>query len=96
MNIDIRPECHDDLLEGFYFYERQRKGLGSYFLSCHFTDIEDLRENAGIHETVFGLQRSLSKKFPYAIYYRLMGENLEIVAALDSRRDPKWIAERLK
>jgi len=30
-----------------------------------------LEKEAGIHATVFGLHRKLSKRFPFAIYYRI-------------------------
>lgn len=32
MKIEILDQAEDDLIEGFYFYEAQRPGLGSHFL----------------------------------------------------------------
>ena len=31
MNLLILPSARDDLRGGFYFYEKQRAGLGDYF-----------------------------------------------------------------
>lgn len=44
---------------------------------------------AGIHEQYRGFYRSLSKRFPFSIYYQLNGEWVEIYAVLDARQDPR-------
>jgi hypothetical protein len=51
----------------------------------------------GIHRKVFGYHRMLSKRFPYAIYYKL--EEDQVVVAhrvLDLRRAPKKIRKSLR
>lgn len=60
----------DDLRAGTDFYEEQNLGLGNYFLDSLFSDIDSLLLYAGIHSTVFSHYRLLSKRFPYAIYYK--------------------------
>ncbi len=42
-----------DLLDGFQFYEKQARGIGSYFLDSPYSDIESLLVNAGIHPLQF-------------------------------------------
>jgi len=42
MIIEILEEAEQDLVKGFSFYERQSKGLGSYFLDSIFSDVESL------------------------------------------------------
>jgi hypothetical protein len=74
VRIEILDEALDDLDGGFHFYENQEIGLGSYFLDCLFSDIDSLVLFAGIHQVVHGYQRSLSKRFPFAIYYNMDGE----------------------
>lgn len=39
--------------------------------------------------------RLLSKRFPYAVYYRIEDGVARVRAILDCRRDPKWMSERL-
>ena len=51
---------------------------------------------AGIHQIVFGYHRSLSKRFPFAIYYRVASGTVHVSAVLDCRRDPAWIRKRLQ
>jgi plasmid stabilization system protein ParE len=96
MIIEIREEARGDLHTGYRFYEEQAAGLGRYFLECIFADIDSLGQFAGIHESVDGFQRKLSKRFPYAIFYEVVGNVVRIWAILDCRRDPDWIHKRLR
>lgn len=95
MRIEILDEAQEDLIQGFRFYEGRETGLGTYFLDCLFSDIDSLLVHAGIHQIVYGYHRSLSKKFPFAIYYSLTGEMIRAHAILDCRRNPFWIRTRL-
>jgi plasmid stabilization system protein ParE len=96
MHVELRVEARHDLRQGALFYEQQRDGLGDYFMECIFGDLERLEREAGIHATVFGLHRKLSKRFPFAIYYRVDESVIDVVAILDCRRDPDTIAARLR
>lgn len=96
MRIEILDEAQEDLTEGFRFYEQRASGLGSYFLDCLFSDIDSLLLYAGIHQVVLGYYRSLSKRFPFAIYYSVEGDLVRVHAVLDCRRNPLWARKRLK
>ena len=95
MKIDVLKEAEEDIIDGFAFYERQSKGLGDYFLDSIFSDIESLHIYAGIHSVHFGYHRLLAKRFPFAIYYKVEDEAVQVYAILDCRRDPAWIRECL-
>jgi len=95
MRIEILDEAQQDLIDGFRFYENQAAGLGDYFLDSLFSDIDSLHLYAGIHVLQFGYHRLLSKRFPFAIYYRVKAETIFVHAALDCRRNPTWIRKRL-
>ena len=51
MKISILESARIDLVNGFYFYEKQAEGIGTYFLESIYSDIESLVDNAGIHIT---------------------------------------------
>ncbi len=70
--------------------------MGGYFLDSLFSDIDSLQLYAGIHARHFGYHRLLSRRFPFAIYYRVAGRTVRVHAVLDCRRNPEWIEERLK
>ncbi|MFN7841063.1 MAG: type II toxin-antitoxin system RelE/ParE family toxin [Pirellula sp.] len=88
MKIRLLPEAERDLEIAADFYESQQSGLGSYFNDSLSSDIESLRIYAGIHESYRGFHRSLSKRFPFSIYYKLADECVDIYAVLDARQDP--------
>ena len=88
MRIEILSEATEDLLDGYHFYKRQAPNLGNYFLDSLYSDIDSLLLYAGIHAIVYGRHRSLSKRFPYAIYYSVEGDTVRVHAVLDCRRNP--------
>ena len=96
MRIEILPEARDDVIAGFRFYERQALGLGSYFRESILGDIDALAVYGGVHTKVFGYHRRLSKRFPFAIYYRVEADVVRVRAILDCRRNPSWIRRRVR
>ena len=81
MILRILPSAVADLASGRNFYEQQGEGLGSYFLNTLFADID--------------YHRLLSKRFPYAIYYRLHDNTVEVWRVLDLRQEPEQIKKAL-
>lgn len=96
MKIRILESASQDLIDGFYFYDKQADGLGNYFIDSLFSDIDSLQIYAGIHSIYFGYHRMLSKRFPFAIYYKLSDTDVLVYAILDCRRNPAWIKKQLK
>ncbi len=96
MNIRILDAASQDLIDGYRFYEKQESGLGDYFLDSLFSDIDSLIVYAGIHPVYFGhYHRMLSKRFPFAIYYKIADDNILIYSVFDCRRDPIGVRKRL-
>ena len=96
MRIEILHQARLDLIEGYYFYESQDAGLGSYFLTNLYSDIESLRLYAGIHPKPYkSYHRLLSRRFPFAVFYKVAEQTISIHAVLDCRRDPAWIRDRI-
>ena len=95
MRVELRTEAISDLVEAAWFYERLRGGLGDHFSDAIFAHLTYLETVAGGHEVVFGLHRMLAKRFPYALYYKINGELVDVVAILDCRRNPGGISRTL-
>ena len=96
MKIKILSSARQDLVDGYKFYQKQAEGVGAYFLDSLYSDIESLLISAGAHPVYFGkYHRLLSRKFPFAIYYRITDQTVLIYAVLDCRRSPVWIRERM-
>ena len=96
MNIKLLSSASQDLIDGYWFYEKQSRRLGTYFLDSLFSDIGSLRVYPGIHPIHFGkYHRLLSKRFPFAIYYRIEDDVVLVYAVLDCRRNPAWIRQKM-
>lgn len=91
MKIRALRSAMADIETGRLFYERQQEGLGEYFLDSLLSDIDSLLLHAGVHQKFFGYHRSLSRRFPFAIYYRINGEIIEVWRVLDCRQRPSRI-----
>jgi hypothetical protein len=97
MRLQVVDAARDDLIAGFNFYEASEQGIGDHFLACLYSDVESLRIFGGIHRRVYkNLHRSLSKRFPFAIYYTVENDAVVVRAILDCRRNPSWIRSRLR
>jgi plasmid stabilization system protein ParE len=96
MKVRILPSAINDLSEGGWFYERQGEGLGAYFMDTLFSEIDSLALYGGIHLKVLGFHRMLSKRFPFAIYYRVNDNVVEIWRVLDCRQNPRKTRAALK
>ena len=96
MKIKILESALEDLKRGYDFYEKLSEGLGGYFIDTLFSDIDSLQLYGGIHQKQFGYHRMLSKRFPFAIYYKVQEETVIVYAVLDCRQNPRKIQKRLK
>ena len=95
--IRISSDALSDLNEGFLFYEHQDQGLGDYFTSCLRSDIEELRITGGVHRMIHNqFYRSLSRVFPYGIFYTAEEDTVTVYATVDLRRDPEFIHRHLE
>ena len=95
MNVELRDEAQDDLVNGAAFYGEQSPGLDEYFLKCLQEDIKKLEATGGVHEQYAGFHRSLSERFPFAIYYLVANQVIDVVAILACRSNPSALNLRL-
>ena len=97
MRVKILDTAEEDLVEGYWFYERQQPGLGAYFRSSIYADLHALEKTAGVHRIVYkNYHRALATRFPFALYYSLSEQTAFVRAIVDCRRDPTWIREHLQ
>jgi hypothetical protein len=97
MRVRLLSSARNDLAGGRAFYEKQGEGLGGYFLDSVFADIDSLALYGGIHAKVFGYHRPLTRRFPYAVYYKMDTEGSVVVyRVLDCRQHPGKTKRALK
>jgi plasmid stabilization system protein ParE len=95
MRLRILPSALEDLARGRAFYANQGESLGAYFFDSLFSDIDSLELFGGIHRKVLGYHRLLSKRFPFAIYYKIDGEVVVVWRILDCRQKPEKTRQAL-
>jgi plasmid stabilization system protein ParE len=88
----IRPEAEVDLVTARDWYERQREGLGAAFLLCVEEVLERIGRTPEMYTAVYDdVRRALTRRFPYAVYYRIAGDDVVVLGILHTRRDPhEW------
>lgn len=96
MKIQLLASAGQDLIEGFEFYNKQSDGLGQYFLDTLYSDIDSLMITTGTHAIYLSqFHRLLSKRFPFAVYYKFENNTAFVYAILDTRQRPAWIKKKL-
>jgi plasmid stabilization system protein ParE len=85
-----------DLDGAFVWYEAQRESLGHAFLDAveaTFARIRRAPEQFPILER--GVRRALVRRFPYAAYYLVTPDSIDVLACVHVRRHPRrWLSRR--
>lgn len=94
-SIKLLPEAYEDLKVIQLFYDTQAPNLGRYCTDFLFSEFDRLSYFAGVHGKVGDIHRMLVQRFPLSIYYKIIDDNVTVVAILDNRQDPKHHMNRL-
>jgi plasmid stabilization system protein ParE len=91
-DLAIAPEAEVDIAEAYIWYEGRRAGLGEEFLSSVDACLERIRRGPQMYPVVHeGYRRSLTRRFPYAVFYETSDETVTIYAVFHTSRGPdKW------
>lgn len=83
-----------DLAEARGWYRNCRPSLEADFDLCVEHALERITRNPLAHPAVYSdFRRTLVRRFPYRVFFRLAGDRIIVVAVMHSRRDPRaWQA----
>ena len=88
--IVLRPEAQNDLLEARDWYERQRDRLGDDFVGAFDEFLARIQTAPEMHPIALrSVRRGKLRRFPYVVYYRVLGDRIEIIAVLHGGRNPR-------
>ena len=92
MTVRLHPEAEGEFRDAIIWYEHQRKGLGSEFILCIDEVIERIRRNPETYPKVHqAVHRIVVRRFPFALFYEVVGSEIRVLAIFHSRRDPsRW------
>ena len=100
MKLKIHPEASGDLRDAIHWYESQRAGLGAELfavIDAAFAKIASNPEFCPRLETwtVDGdIRRLLVPRFPYAVVFEIVGEEIQVLAVTHTGRRPHYWAQR--
>ena len=90
MRVRFRLEAAQDVEGARAWYDEQQGGLGDAFAASLEDVIELIVEfPEAFPEIAVGHRRALLHRFPYAVYYRLAGELIDVLACLHTSRSPE-------
>jgi plasmid stabilization system protein ParE len=92
--LEILAEAAWDLEEATDWYESQRPGLGAGFTDEARSLLLRIEENPLQFPIVWrDARRALMNRFPFAVYFRLVGDVALVVAVMDLRRKvSRWLS----
>ena len=90
--LEIRPRASADLEEAAMWYESRRSGLGFEFLDEAESLKSRIVENPRQFPVAFrDARRALMNRFPYTMYFRLIGNRALVVAIMGQhRKESRW------
>jgi plasmid stabilization system protein ParE len=94
--LKFRAAASADVEEAYAWYEEQREGLGDEFRAAIDVAVDLISNNPKLWAVVHrDMRRILLRRFPYGLFYRIVGDELVVVACAHVRRHPKvWRLRR--
>lgn len=84
----LRPEAEQDLAAARDWYDRQRAGLGNEFLDAIALALRVLARDPELPRLYHGrFRRVMLRRFPYKIFYQLIGERIVIFRVLHAKQE---------
>jgi plasmid stabilization system protein ParE len=85
----FHPSVDDDVEDARQFYESKQTGLGDRFEATVEAVEAGIAATPLMHQMIYRtVRRSLVPKFPYGVFYRIVGTRVEVIAVYNLRRDP--------
>lgn len=85
----FRAAAAADIERGYAWYERERVGLGEEFLRELSITIDTILAQPTAYPVLHrDTRRALVRRFPFALFYRIVGDTIVFVACFHVRRNP--------
>lgn len=90
MILRFTPEADAELTQARQWYSHQRKDLDLRFMLYIEQALSRILDNPYAFPPVHGnLRRAVVRRFPFAIFYEITAEEIQIMAVFHSRRNPE-------
>ncbi len=89
-DLVIRPEAEADISDAYRWYEDQREGLGTDFISCIEAALDSIIQSPRLYPKIHkDIRRVFIRHFPYGIFYLVKDNRIIVLAVFHARRDPQ-------
>ena len=97
MSYVFHPEAAAEHLEAIAYYESRRPGLGARYLAEFERVVAEICRAPGRNpiEREPDVRRAQLRRFPFAVLYREVDSNVEVLAVAHHRRRPAFWLGRL-
>ncbi|HOJ08634.1 MAG: type II toxin-antitoxin system RelE/ParE family toxin [Ignavibacteriota bacterium] len=96
MIFSFHPEAEQEFIQAIEFYEEKEKGLGREFAFEIYSSIERILSYPKAWPILENnIRRSLVRRFPYAVLYSLVDDELIIAAIMHLHREPEFWKKRI-
>jgi plasmid stabilization system protein ParE len=97
MIIRFTPEADAELAEARQWYARQREDLDFEFMECIDEALSRVVREPNLYPIVYrNLRRAVVRRFPFAVFYEITTDEIQVIAVFHSRRDPEEWQSRLR
>jgi len=94
--LDVSELAEADLADAKDWYRKIRPGLDDQLVLCVEDTINRILENPTAYAIVLrDARRALVRRFPYAIFYRVRGDCVQVEAVFHGRKDPARLHDRI-
>jgi plasmid stabilization system protein ParE len=95
--LQFLPEVEEDLIGGYVWYGAKSAGVGEEFLRVFYAGANEILRNPMLCQKVYGeFRRRLLRRFPYAIYFTIEGDQIIVVGVFHCARDPQTVKSELR
>jgi toxin ParE1/3/4 len=89
LRVVFRRAAKSEFEDAAVWYDQQRNGLGEEFI----VEIEEAVSRAAAtparYPIIFGdIRRTVARRFPYSVYFRIRTNSLVVLAVFHGRRNP--------
>lgn len=97
MVIRFTPEADAELTEARRWYSHNRQDLDLEFMQCIDDVLARVVSNPHIFPVVYrNLRRAVVRRFPFAVFYEIAANEIQVVSVFHSRRSPNVWKSRLR
>ena len=96
LHVVFRPQAESEILEARNWYAQRRQELGEAFVAAVDLAVAAILEHPLAYPRIYGeTRRAIMQRFPYAIYFRVLPEEVVVLAVTHGRRHARhWQARR--